>query len=184
MIQESGHRMDLCHIAEVLDIGSRLHPLWTRWGPRLCSSRQGTTVRPCIARATRARAHYSNSSRPTMKPSRPWLRRALRAPLRFWQGRWDRAVAAYLDCGFFESGLRSSSFGQARRSFAEAAGFAVVRCPVCKAEFHPTRRPTSIDGYPLRTRYRCVSGLGYRLRCLPFGMASWLSSLATRPDQF
>ena len=36
----------------------------------------------------------------------------------FWQGRWDRAVAAYLDCGLFES------------------GFAIVRCPVCKAEFH------------------------------------------------
>ena len=36
----------------------------------------------------------------------------------FWQGRWDRAVAAYLDCGLFES------------------GFAVVRCPVCKAEYH------------------------------------------------
>ena len=32
--------------------------------------------------------------------------------------RWDRAVAAYLDCGLFES------------------GFAIVRCPVCKAEFH------------------------------------------------
>ena len=23
----------------------------------------------------------------------------------FWQGRWDRAVAAYLDCGLFESGF-------------------------------------------------------------------------------
>jgi len=29
----------------------------------------------------------------------------------FWQGRWDRAVAAYI-------------------------GFAIVRCPVCKAEYH------------------------------------------------
>ncbi|GMR22361.1 MAG: hypothetical protein BMS9Abin37_0706 [Acidobacteriota bacterium] len=36
----------------------------------------------------------------------------------FWQGRWDRAVAAYLDCGLFES------------------GFAIVRCPVCKAQYH------------------------------------------------
>jgi len=39
-------------------------------------------------------------------------------PYGFWHGRWDRAVAAYLDCGLFES------------------GFAIVRCPVCKAEFH------------------------------------------------
>ena len=184
MIQESGHRMDLCHIAEVLDIGSRLHPLWTRWGPRLCSSRQGTTVRPCIARATRARAHYSNSSRPTMKPSRPCCEE--RFERRYVSGRgagivpWPpTSIADFLNPAF---ALRASA--RTRRSFAEAAGFAVVRCPVCKAEFHPTRRPTSIDGYPLRTRYRCVSGLGYRLRCLPFGMASWLSSLATRPDQF
>ena len=36
----------------------------------------------------------------------------------FWQGRWDSAVAAYLDCGLFES------------------GFAIVRCPVCKAQYH------------------------------------------------
>ena len=51
--------------------GSRLHFLWRRWGPHLRSSHQATGVRPCIARATRARALYSNSSRPTTKPSNP-----------------------------------------------------------------------------------------------------------------
>jgi len=56
---------------EVLDIGSRLYPLWTRWAPRLRSSRQASSVRPSIARAARARALYSSCSRPTMKPSRP-----------------------------------------------------------------------------------------------------------------
>jgi hypothetical protein len=50
----------------------------------------------------------------------------------FWQAYWDCAVFSYLDCGRFESGLRSSSFGQARRSFAEAAGFARVVCPGCR----------------------------------------------------
>ncbi len=35
----------------------------------------------------------------------------------FWRGHWDSAVAAYLDCGLFES------------------GFARVRCPSCKFEF-------------------------------------------------
>ena len=53
----------------------------------------------------------------------------------FWRGFYDTAVARYLDCGLFESGLRSSSFGQARRSFAEAAGFARVKCTKCPNEF-------------------------------------------------
>ena len=49
----------------------------------------------------------------------------------FWRGRWDSAVATYLDCGLFES------------------GFARVRCPSCKAEF--------LVGFSCKCRGLCPS---------------------------
>ncbi len=75
----------------------------------------------------RLSAHVS-PAQPAREPSIPTLRntlrnrqdrlgRAIRAPVWILARRWDRAVAAYLDCGLFES------------------GFARVQCPNCKVEF-------------------------------------------------
>ncbi len=60
----------------------------------------------------------------------------------FWSGYGDTAVAGYLDCGPFESSLRSSSLGRAGRSYAEAAGCARVVCPKCRSESPIVRRKT------------------------------------------